>query len=575
MKWLVSFALLLCCSPIAAQERGAGPLTVNVFSTRQLRHITASPLNRLDWIRTCAGCDHKPITAPLHFEVAGGSVQLNGKRRSHVEFGGLIRVGNEDGRIVADGIWRIRRRNGRLQLLLTIDSERYVALALAGEAAPDEPIESLKAMAVAVRTYAFENLNRHAKEGFNLCDSTHCQALRYGRAAQAIQQAVLDTAGETLWYVGRQAKVFYTQNCGGMTEAASNVWPGIHEPYLIAHRDPYCMRHGPARWSANIPIAKLEAIFRKQRWDVPGVIESVRIVRRTPSGRAVLLEFQGDGRHALISGSSLRFAIDRSMGWNQLRSDWYTVSLEGEALHFSGRGYGHGVGLCQAGAMEMAKEGKSYRDILSFYFPDTHVGIGPTDSGWHANREQGWHWIFVSEHRELCHRAATEWAAAQRIFPPRTPVKPTVRLFPTTELFRESTGEPGWVLASTRGTDISLQPAILLARSGEENKTLLHEFLHVLVEREAAPSTPLWLREGLVEALSHPDARHISVNMRTYGLDAALSHPASCRQALVAHKEAEARVRALIDAYGMEQVRGWLQTGVPAQALQRISTHAQ
>lgn len=283
-----------------------------------------------------------------------------------------------------------------------------------------------------------------------------------------------------------------------------------------------------------------------------------------------MLEFDGNGRRAPVSASSFRFAVDRSLGWNRVRSDWYTVAVAGGALHISGRGYGHGVGLCQAGAHEMADEGRSYREILAFYFPGTKVGVEESDGGWRAEKEDGWTFASVGAAAELRSEAAAAWMAAQRLFPPRAVVRPTVRVFPTTELFRESAQEPGWALAATRGTEIFTQPGRVLSENGPAKDTLLHEFLHVLVEREASPSAPLWLREGLVEALSHAGERETpNIGLDPAAMDAALARPASYEDSLRAHRQAGVVAGALAAAYGVEQVRGWLHTGVPREAIRR------
>lgn len=572
MKKVSALLVLLAGTLAGAQPRSAGPLTIEVFSTRAMQSLTATPLSARDSMSLCAACTEKPLSSPLLFQIdSAGALTLNGIRVREADFSGIFRVGDDAGRIVSDGRWTVRSHAGHIQLLLTLDSERYVALALAGEAAPDEPMESLKAMAVVIRTFALENTGRHAREGFNLCDSTHCQALRYDRTSHAIGQAVLATSGETLWYHSSRAQVFYTQNCGGMTEAAANVWPRLHPAYLNAHPDPYCARRGLATWHADIPVSEIADIFRVQGWTAPNTIESVRVIRRTSSGRALLLEFQGGGRRALVSASSFRFAVDHSLGWNRLRSDGYTATVAGGVVHITGRGYGHGVGLCQAGAREMASEGKNYRDILAFYFPGTRIGVEGPDGGWRTETESGWTLTSVETTPQLRTGAAAAWVDAQHRFPPRTPAHPTVRVFPDTEIFRESAREPGWVLADTRGTDIFTQPPHILANSGHARETLRHEFLHVLVEQEASSSAPLWLREGLVEALSEPEDRQPPQFPVDFpAIDAALAHPASYQQSLWAHQQAGALARGLIAAYGLDQLRGWLASAVPPQALRRI-----
>jgi stage II sporulation protein D len=152
--------------------------------------------------------------------------------------------------ILAAGKWTITWRQDGLRVLLTLPSEDYVVAALNGEAAPDEPLASLKAMAISMRTFALVNANRHGTEGFGLCDSTHCQALRLGRARPEVERAVRETAGETLWFDGQRAQVYYTQHCGGMSE-------------------PSGLRSGPATWRGLVPI--LTACADPQRSGTPGL----------------------------------------------------------------------------------------------------------------------------------------------------------------------------------------------------------------------------------------------------------------------------------------------------------------
>jgi stage II sporulation protein D len=563
-------ALLLIISPgiaVEAQQAQpmARPLVVEIFSVRKVSTLTITPLGHGEWIRTCPTCRQQPITAPITATVQSGSIILSSGVRSHqADLSGAFRMQplNSTSEVSATGLWNLKPLHGELRLLLTLDSEQYVAFALAGEADPHEPMESLQAMAVTIRTYALENANRHAKEGFNLCDSTHCQALRFGKLSSPIQAAVLATAGETLSFRHHRATVFYTQNCGGETEDASAVWSNVDAPYLAAHPDPYCARHPNSQWHADISLTQLDTILHQQGWKLPPHVDSIRIVKRTSSGRASELEVSEGADHVAVSASSLRFALDRSLGWNQLRSNWYTLKLKNGIVQFNGRGFGHGVGLCQAGAFDMATEGYSYRHILDFYFPGTTVGFTPHDHGWQQVQGVGWTLWTPAASPTLSQDGNRAWGEAQALLPPRTPVRPVVRQFPTTELFRQSASEPGWIFASTRNTQIFLQPNSVL-RPRNIHQTLLHEFLHVLVEQEASPTAPLWLREGLVEALapegasplSHPGSIEISA------LDALLAHPADEATSQRAHAAAALLAQQLLSHYGLEQVRQWLRSG--------------
>ncbi len=584
MLLLAAVALLV---PLVRAQDAARPLTIELFSSRVVNAITFTPSGSRSWMHACAACAQTAVRAPIHVTLNAGELRTaKGTLAKPLMLEGTFRVQTDSytGQIQASGLWeanaptRLKSDRNGLQILLTMPSERYVALALNGEAATDEPIESLKAMAVIMRTYALTNASRHAAEGFNLCDSTHCQALGWGKIRPGIEEAVLDTSGETLWFGRQRAKVFYTQHCGGTTEDAASVWGGVRLPYLTSHSDPYCLRRSPARWHAEIPLSRIQAIAQAQGWRLPPRIQDVRIVRHTSSGRAALLQFSGSGlfrEQAEISASSLRFAVDRALGWNQLRSDWYTVTASNGELHFDGKGYGHGVGLCQAGTYEMASEGYSSRQILNFYFPGAKVRIGPADNGWEKTEGAGWTLMAADPPAEtpaLRRAGDTAWRQAQEIYPPGLQIRPVVRDMPTTELFRQATSEPGWVLGTARGETIFLQPSAVLRKNLGEAATLRHEFLHLLVEREAAPATPLWLREGLVELLSGgvpDDSERRPLDLSA--IDAVLADQKDRREAERAHAACAGLVRRLVERYGMNTVRGWLHSGVPDQAVASVS----
>ncbi len=556
----------LASAPPAPES--ARSLTVELWATRSLTHLTATPLS-----------DSK---APLQIEWAKDGLRTSPQKTTkQLQLGGSFRLQASDlPEVVAAGRWVITWQSHRLRILLTLPSEKYVIAALSGEAAPDEPIASLKAMAISMRTFALENANRHQAEGFGLCDSTHCQALRLGKVRPEVERAVRETAGETLWSGDQRAHVYYTQHCGGMSESAAAVWPNERAGYLPGNRtDPYCLRRSPATWQAQIPLGQLSEIFRAQGWQTPSPIEAIRVTRRSPAGRAELLEVTGRGAPAQLSASSFRFAVDRALGWNQMRSDWYTATVSGAALQIQGKGHGHGVGLCQAGAYEMAAEGHSETEILRFYFPGATIGITPEDHGWQSVAGAGWTLLTTDPSHALLAAGNSAWSRAQSraqaLFgaPPATSHSPTVQEFPTTELFRQTTGEPGWVLASTRGNNVSLQPATVRQNNGGAEPLLLHEFLHVLVEREAGANAPIWLREGLVETLANPGEEESELlGLPVEAVDAALEHPANATVSQRAHRVAARMAAQLCARYGMTTVREFLRNGVPSEAIRSLGS---
>ena len=566
MRVLRSVAMFLATITIAAAQSqtlpvgdsGGRDLTVALFSARDVREVTLTPIGATAWTAECLTCTHYMLTAPMRFSgqrelFAGGTLRITDTKSGEQR--------------TAAGLWHLKAIAGTLDIVLTLPSERYVAAVLNAETDASEPAESLRAMAIVARTYALNGSHYTVPAGHlkaDLCDSTECQAGRFGAVSGSIEQAVWETAGETLWFGNRRAEVYFSQSCGGMTENAHASGFANHAvPYLTAHTDPYCVRRNTSAWHAEVKLTDLAAIAATQQWRFPAEIVSVEVTKRSEAHRAQLLEFAGrNGNRAQVSASALRLAIGRTLGWNKVRSDWYEIGVRNGALLFDGRGFGHGVGLCQFGATEMAAERKSAREILAFYFPGTRVAIGSNDTGWISQETAG---ITIRSARQLTpgqrKEVAASWLQAKSLFAPHTSITPEIVFAPSAELFRQMTAQPGWMLASTSGSRIVLnsKPAFDL----HEQKTLLHEMLHVLVESEASAKAPLWLREGLVEVLGGEAAGSA---MSDADMESELSHPTTREASEQAHRAAAARVRAMISRYGLAQVRSWLVSGVPASA---------
>jgi stage II sporulation protein D len=543
-------------------DGGGRDVSVALFSTRALRSVTLDAARPSAWVSNCARCARKPLQAPLHL-AAGAEIFA----------GGMLRVTDDatgDARTAA-GLWHLRSSpDGTLDVILTMPSERYVAAVLNGEAAASEPAASPQALAIVARTFALNGSHFAAIKGHlpaELCDSTECQAMRLGPVSAEIQAAVDATAGETLWFGARRAEVYFSQSCGGLTEDAGSVWPKLAgTPYLRSHPDSFCVRRDSTAWHAEVPIQDFAAIASAQGWHLPTQWSAAHVLTRSAAHRALKIEFADPAGHrAVIAAPALRLAIGRALGWNRIRSDWYDLGLRNGLLVFDGRGHGHGVGLCQLGATEMATEGKATRSILNFYFPGTSLRITPADAGWISTPVAA---TTVRSSAPLTPeiRATIDeaWARARQRFAPRTPISPSLTFATSTELFRQLAVEPGWALAGTRGQTIVLQPAsILAARHVRLADLLLHEFLHVLVEAEASDRAPLWLREGLVEVLAGEPAEaapHLSPSQ----IDQALAHAATWVQSQQAHQAAAAQVRLCLNRYGASAVRSWLVSGPPA-----------
>jgi stage II sporulation protein D len=381
--------------------------------------------------------------------------------------------------------------------------EKYVAGVLAGEGSVFRSNEALRAMAIATRTYAVRLRGRHAKEGFDFCATTHCQRVDLKAVTPRFNAIADETAGEMLWFEGKTAFACYTRDCGGRSEDAGAVWPDLAASYLKIHDDPYCLRSGGGHWQWSATTGEILAALQESGLRAPRTLREIALKQTTASGRAQVLELIGDGPPVPISAGSFRFAMGRTLGWDTLRSERYRVRVANGRFVFEGTGAGHGVGLCQLGADRMGSEGHSYRDILSFYYPGTLVGL--TGRGLKWTRLGG---EFVAVMSTQPNQDATLVEKAERLarlLSERTklplPAKIEIRIYPDLDTFRNATAAPGSVAGLTRGSRIDLQPVSVLRTRGVFESTLRHELLHVLVENHIPAGLSISQREEMVQCL--------------------------------------------------------------------------
>ena len=568
--------LLALSSPSLASNLD---LTVRLYSLHQEPRVRLKATHAAFRWKSCRQCPPKQA-AELSVEADGESVKIQtadetARSVKEAVIEGDYRIEPAEGfRLSLAFPLRIKSSHGRLVLLLSVPLEEYVAAALAGESGSFEQPESRKAMAVAVRTYAVRFRPRHEAQGFDFCDSTHCQTLNFKAIGPQARAAAEATRGQMLWYEGRPAATFYHQNCGGKVAAAGEAWPDLAAPYLPGHDDPYCIRATPLPWKARLDRGRLEKALRDQGLRVPEGWRSLEVRSRAPSGRARDLVFRGGaGPEQRISASSLRFAIGRAFGWNEVRSDLYEVETTADAVIFTGRGGGHGVGLCQAGAEQMAREGKNYKEILAFYYPGTSLGLTAA-SGIHWRKLEGARFELLSPQPD---KDSDALATAEKILPAlesdldwRLDFHPQLKVYPTLDAYRNSTGQPGWIAAFTRGSVISLQPAETLRRKSIMEPTLRHELAHLLIEAQAHPGTPLWFREGL--ALYLAGTRKGPVIMSDAEMEEAMRHSEDRWRIERAYAAAATRVTKMIERSGKNTVLEWLRQGLPGGHNQRRTT---
>ena len=302
-----------------------------------------------------------------------------------------------------EGEFRVKTSNGQVLISQVIDLEEYLAGVIQNEIGSNAPAEALKAQAVAARTHAVNLLlsNKHKSEGYDLCSGTHCQVYKGKHLQnQAILDAVRQTAGEVALYLDGVAETTYHSACGGKTESSANVWKGSPRDYLngveclpasagfdlssekgirawigtpLSFPDMSSWEKASLSWSKSISKAALARNLGLS------YINRIVINKRGASGRILDISFYGSGSVNLNSEYRIRQAFGGVSS-----SAFYIVGGFGEAngrvtispgatLNLKGRGSGHGVGMCQVGALRMARQGSSYREILEHYYPGVTI----------------------------------------------------------------------------------------------------------------------------------------------------------------------------------------------------------
>ena len=414
--------------------------------------------------------------------------------------------------------------------------EEYVARVLAGEGEPRAAAAAQEALAIAIRTFARANPNRHRADGFDLCDTTHCQVLR--AATPASRRAALATAGQVLTYNGRPAEVFYSASCGGHSESAAEVWPGADYPYLQSVADDV---HGAdVPWSATFARRDVEAALRRAGFG--GRLSRLVVEARSRSGRVSVLRVAGM-EPALIAGEQFRAIL----GPVRLRSTAFTIGGSAEALEFVGRGFGHGVGMCVVGAGRRAARGESSRAILAQYFPGLALIGAPAEP---------------DAVRAAAAPRAPEPAAPPAVSPVRpastgidqmtaraqadlsrrlgvtaTPVSVTVH--PSLDAFRLATGQPWWVGRAARATAIELAPLPVLAQADGLERTIRMAVVDLLIA-DALADRPAWVRVGAARYFSQATPPAVPEGRLRCPGDAELSLAISA----AARRQAESRAEA-------------------------------
>lgn len=330
-----------------------------------------------------------------------------------------------------DGIQLIADGNDKIMVLNYITMDHYLYGVLQGEMGKSAPLEALKAQAVAARSYALTNLNIHKNYGFNVCTTTHCQVYKgYSGEYARTNEAVDETSGEFLYCEGKPVTAYYHKNSGGYTQNSSDVWR-TQLPYLKAVEDSYSPDYC---WTATMSFDTIKSRLETCGYEI-GTIESVEIAECNESGAVAEFNIIGsedtvtlkkEAVRTVLGGSSIKSTqffissdvVTTSSTPNNLyttngsqiansANDIYVISSTGSkqarnvdglvasngssnqtismstssvgqsvasgSVTFTGKGYGHGIGMAQDSAIAMANEGMYYDEILKYFYSDVEI----------------------------------------------------------------------------------------------------------------------------------------------------------------------------------------------------------
>ena len=363
--WALCAALVF----LSSEARGAAPVRVAILEgvasvdlSAERGLVVSDPQSRRPHFSY-------PNPTPLRVSLGRGQGMEVGPRLLPVSAisleairGGEIKIGARE----YAGLVDIFRMEGGLLVVNQLSLEEYVTGALRGEISDKWPLETLKAQAVAIRTYAVYHQLLNQAKVYHLAAGTQYQNYA-GRVSPTspLWVAVRETLGQLLALGGQLIAAFYHTDSGGWTERSDLVFSG-EMAALRGARDEFSVSSPHARWTLELPLRDLRDLLRRARVGV-GEIREMEILDRSESLRVQRLEIRHGQGSLQLRGVDFR----RIVGYDTLKSTLFAVSVQGERAIFQGRGWGHGVGLSQYGAKEMGERGYSYREILAHYYPRT------------------------------------------------------------------------------------------------------------------------------------------------------------------------------------------------------------
>lgn len=268
-----------------------------------------------------------------------------------------------------EGEFAIQPKDQKIQVINSLPLEEYVAGVVEAEGGANKPLEYYKVQAILSRTYALRNHDRHPD--CDVCDGTHCQVY-HGISKKDLDIFTAVKQTEKLVIVDSTAQLitaFFHSNCGGQTLSANDVWRE-NLPYCVGKKDPYCSGMSNSTWEKKISSSEWTTYLKTKNIFVTDTDDCISGSMNCSANKRPLYYVHNQ---TSIATKDMRTDL-------KLKSAYFHIEEFDHEIILHGRGFGHGVGLCQEGAMNMARKGKSADEIIHFYYTGVH--IVPFDKQW-------------------------------------------------------------------------------------------------------------------------------------------------------------------------------------------------
>jgi len=358
-RWLLSLFIFLNCMPYVRKEEKENLVRVALLANVEQINISGIKDNKFyDDYQVLLNSKF-----PLAIEPYQGFVKVNGA---------LYR-----------GYLNIQNISGKLWVINILSIEDYLKGVVPCEIGKISKnlIEAAKAQAVAARTYTYSHLNQYRALGFDLYATIQDQVYNgFAAENELTNTAIEETTGEILVFKKKPIDAKYHSTCGGRTADFNDAWSGEAPPYLKSVNCVYCKASPQYQWTKKLSrkdfFLNLRSNLAKIGINLAGTerVKNLKLIKNKKSKRVTKIIIITTQNQYTIETYNIRKVLgdERDPG-GALKSNYFTLKTKKDSVIIEGWGYGHGVGMCQFGALEMARRGKNYKEILYHYYPGTRI----------------------------------------------------------------------------------------------------------------------------------------------------------------------------------------------------------